>query len=94
VRELQNIVERIMITTRGGVIRPENLPEFIKSHAATENAAEGATLPDILDRTEKAVLAAALESCGTTRALARRLGVSQPTAVRKLRKHGLSALRK
>ncbi|MDR2356235.1 MAG: sigma 54-interacting transcriptional regulator [Clostridiales Family XIII bacterium] len=89
VRELQNIMERIMITTRGGVIRPENLPEFIKSRAETESAAEGAALPEILDRTEKAVLTAALKTCGTTRALARRLGVSQPTVVRKLRKHGL-----
>jgi transcriptional regulator with PAS, ATPase and Fis domain len=89
VRELQNILERIMITTRGSVIRPENLPEFIRSHAAPKGAAANAPLNDILDRTEKAVLLAALEYCGTTRALARRLGVSQPTVVRKLRKHGL-----
>ena len=91
VRELQNIMERIVITTSAGVIRAENLPEFIRNHAAPEGAAEGAPLNEILDRTEKAVLLAALECCGTTRALARRLGVSQPTVVRKLRKHGLRA---
>ncbi|MDR2088162.1 MAG: sigma 54-interacting transcriptional regulator [Clostridiales Family XIII bacterium] len=97
VRELQNIMERIMITTRGSVIRPENLPEFIRNHVAAESAAtlaaiqksQGASLTDILDRAEKTALLAALECCGTTRALARRLGVSQPTVVRKLRKHGL-----
>jgi transcriptional regulator with PAS, ATPase and Fis domain len=97
VRELQNILERIMITTRGSVIRPENLPEFIRNRAAQTGApgsaaiatSQGASLTEILDRAERAALLDALECCGTTRALARRLGVSQPTAVRKLRKHGL-----
>jgi transcriptional regulator with PAS, ATPase and Fis domain len=100
VRELQNIVERIMITTRDSVIRPENLPGFIRNHPAgsggtTKSAArtpptQNASLNDILDRTEKAALLDAMKTCGTTRELARRIGVSQPTAVRKLRKHGLA----
>ncbi|MDR1573602.1 MAG: sigma 54-interacting transcriptional regulator [Clostridiales Family XIII bacterium] len=98
VRELQNITERIMITTKGSVIRPENLPGFIRDHGAADLAAvqktQAAPLNVILDRTEKDILLTALKTCGTTRALARCLGVSQPTAVRKLRKHGLTVPQK
>jgi TyrR family helix-turn-helix protein len=101
VRELQNIIERIMITTRGRVIKPENLPSFIRRHAVPARSA-GATadvssseapatrLSDIIDRAEKDALLAAMESCCSTRSLARRLGVSQTTVVRKLQKHGLT----
>jgi DNA-binding NtrC family response regulator len=100
VRELQNIIERIMITTKGRVIRPENLPGFIRNSIAEGRMAAGSAAPaplsqvtllnDILDHAEKAAILAAMEGCGTTRELARRIGVSQPTAVRKLHKHGLS----
>ena len=45
---------------------------------------------DTLNRLEKEVLARALSQCRSTRELAARLKTSQPTVVRKLKKHGLS----
>ena len=39
---------------------------------------------------EKEILEKALAQCKTTRELARQLGISQPTVVRKLKKYALS----
>jgi DNA-binding NtrC family response regulator len=46
-------------------------------------------LPRAVMDAEKAALERAISLCRTTRDLARHLGVSQPTVVRKLKKHGL-----
>jgi TyrR family helix-turn-helix protein len=43
-----------------------------------------------IGRTEREILEKAMKKFKSTRELARYLGVSQPTVVRKLRKHGLS----
>lgn len=93
VRELQNIIERLIITTKGTTILPENLPSFI--HEAANNAdycsiSPGKSLKNALDNAEREILTKALEKYKTTRAMAKELGVSQPTIVRKLQKHHIS----
>ena len=93
VRELQNIIERLVITTKGTVILPENLPSFIYDNSAgTETAAisAGKSLKDALDHAERDILLKAQEQYKTTRAMAKALGVSQPTIVRKLQKYSIS----
>ncbi len=49
-----------------------------------------APLADQIDTLEKQILEKALVQFRTTRELARQLGISQPTVVRKLRKYDLS----
>ena len=90
IRELQNIVERLVITTSGDVISDSDIFIFIKE------AAEKSDSPDIdtslaaaLENAEKKILQQALEAYGSTRAIARVLHISQPTVVRKLQKYGL-----
>lgn len=93
VRELQNIIERLMITTKGTVILPENLPSFILETATnsdTLSRSAGKSLKEALDHAEKEILAKALEKYKTTRAMAKVLGVSQPTIVRKLQKYHIA----
>lgn len=93
VRELQNIIERLVITTKGTVILPENLPSFIyENTVGTENTAipAGKSLKDALDHAERDILLKALEQYKTTRAMAKVLGVSQPTVVRKLQKYSIT----
>jgi len=93
VRELQNIIERLIITTKGTVILPENLPSFILETTNKIDAAEipaGKNLKDALDIAEKEILSKALEKYKTTRAMAKVLGVSQPTIVRKLQKYHIA----
>ncbi len=93
VRELQNIIERLVITTKGTVIMPENLPSFIFETAAgiDSTSVHGIkSLKDALDQSEREILIKALEQYKTTRAMAKALGVSQPTIVRKLQKYAIS----
>lgn len=92
VRELQNIIERLVITTKGSVIMPENLPSFIYENTGnTESITIPArkSLKDALDHAEHDILLRAQEQYKTTRAMAKALGVSQPTIVRKLQKYSI-----
>lgn len=93
VRELQNIIERLVITTKGTMILPENLPSFIyENTSGIENSAisAGKNLKDALDHAERDILLKAQEQYKTTRAMAKALGVSQPTIVRKLQKYSIA----
>lgn len=91
IRELQNIIERLVITTSHNVISEDDIFIFIKE-AADENPTvyEEMSLTAALEKAEKEILAQALENYGSTRAIARVLKVSQPTIVRKLNKYGLT----
>ncbi len=90
IRELQNIVERLIITTSSDVISGEDIFIFIRQAAeANTGPASDTSLAAALDKAEKDILRQALENYGSTRAIARVLGISQPTVVRKLKKHGL-----
>jgi PAS domain S-box-containing protein len=82
VREVRNIVERLVVMSPGRRIGLSDLP----IHVA---AGIGAPADDVdfrrqVERFERALLVDAVERCGTTRAAARYLGISQPTLVRKL----------
>ena len=91
IRELQNIVERLIITSSSDVITGDDIFIFIRQ-AAEENTIPGAdtSLSAALEKAEKEILRQALEDYGSTRAIARVLDISQPTVVRKLRKYGLT----
>ncbi|MDO5491875.1 MAG: sigma 54-interacting transcriptional regulator [Bacillota bacterium] len=91
IRELQNIVERLVITTSGPVITDEDIFIFIKEAAGRNaRAVSGTSLAAALERAEKEILEEALSRYGSTRSIAKVLQVSQPTIVRKLRKYGLN----
>ena len=89
-RELQNIVERLLITTSHDVISADDIFEFIKQ-AAEENTSISVdlSLAAAMEKAEKEILEQALENYKSTRAIAKVLQVSQPTIVRKLNKYGL-----
>ena len=91
IRELQNIIERLVITTSHNVITEDDIFIFIKQ-AADENPTvyEEMSLTAALEKAEKEILSQAVDNYGSTRAIARVLKVSQPTIVRKLNKYGLT----
>ena len=91
IRELQNIIERLVITTQHSVITEDDIFIFIKQ-AADENPTvyEEMSLTAALEKAEKEILSQAVDNYGSTRAIARVLKVSQPTIVRKLNKYGLT----
>lgn len=93
IRELQNIVERLILTTKDEIITEDKLPTFIKNSAQAQPLDNTQTLPlsTALQRAEKEILARTLAEYKSTRAMAKVLQVSQPTVVRKLHKYGLSS---
>lgn len=91
IRELQNIVERLIITCSQKEITEDHLPIFILEGAQQNtNTRADLSLEASMEQAEKAILKQALETYKSTRAMAKVLQVSQPTIVRKLHKHGLS----
>lgn len=91
VREVHNIIERLVITTRGNVILPENIPSFIQSSVAGTPVASPENMPlrNALENTEKEILRRSYNKYKSTRMVAKVLDVSQPTIVRKLHKYGI-----
>ncbi|SFE51671.1 regulatory protein, Fis family [Alteribacillus iranensis] len=89
VRELSNIMERLILTVDDQTILPEHLPEQIDSNylSVSLHALGRKPLPEIMKETEMRVLGEALERCNSTTAMAKYLGVTQPTVVRKLQKY-------
>lgn len=96
VRELENIIERLVITTRGRAIRPENLPSYIFESTRQPGEFNIGSVSDLkaaLDEAEKQILLGTMRKHRTTREMAKVLGISQPTVVRKLAKHGIDTAR-
>lgn len=86
VRELENMVERLVVFSQDTILDPDLLNVPILGDSDKENSFDlCGTLKQILEETEKRVILNTYKECGSTRKTALRLGVSQPTIVRKLR---------
>ncbi len=85
VRELKYMVERLVLTTEEDVIQGYSLPGNISPFAASNYEAE-IDLNSYLDYHEGRLVKQAWEKCHTTVGVARFLGISQASAVRKLQK--------
>lgn len=88
VRELENLVERLILTSEGKKIGVEDLPEAMRSSGIKSwRAQEGKTLEQMMEEYESHIIRNAFAQYNSTPKLARYLGISQPTAVRKVRKY-------
>lgn len=89
VRELENLVERLVVTVESEVIRLEDLPERVRHPEihAPYLLDGNRTLPAILAEVEKKILIEAKKRCRSTTEMARMLGISQSTVVRKWHKY-------
>jgi PAS domain S-box-containing protein len=81
IRELENTVERLIVTSPGEVI--DNLDNQSLSGMQFRDGTR--RLQDILQNYENEILMNALQRLGTTRKVASALGISQATASRKLK---------
>lgn len=85
VRQLENAIERLVVLSRGSTLDMESIADdiiFPGDQILTEK-----TLKEILEEKERDVILHTYEKHKSTRETARRLGVSQPTIVRKLQKY-------
>jgi PAS domain S-box-containing protein len=92
IRELWNLVERLIVTTPRESIGVADLPVEISQGAELSAGTlleTGGTLQKALDKVEAAMLKEALARYGTQAAAAQHLGVAQSTIARKLKQYGL-----
>lgn len=88
--ELINVIERLVVQSTNTKIIMEDLPAEYRVEITNDQyniTLEGSSLPSILERVEKKVLINAQKRYRTTTEMAKVLGISQPTVVRKLQKY-------
>lgn len=91
IRELFNVIERLVIVGKNEIITSARVSELINSNAEDSEImlADNTTLQKYMDSYEKKLLQKAVERYGSTYSIARALGTSQPTISRKLKYHGI-----
>lgn len=89
VRELENLIERLVVTTQQDVIGMDDLSAWVELEASARPKTEIIPLNAALENTERSLLQEAFSVYNSTYAVARVLGVSQPTIVRKAAKYGI-----
>lgn len=96
VRELENIVERIMVTSNSNVIslQEAHLPWRPEAHKSIltqfDPTLEPVSLKEACEQLERQMLREAAKCCKSTYEIARRLGISQPSVSRKMKKYGIT----
>ena len=83
VRELENAIERAVVTCPREEVGPEALPEAVRQSQRPEPR----TLEKALEDVERQYYLDACRQCTSTYEVARKLGVSQATAYRKIQKY-------
>lgn len=84
--EVKNLIERLITNSESTIMTKDDLP-IIYRKDDSELEMEGRSLPNILENVEEKVLLSAKKRCKTTTEMAEMLGISQPSVVRKLKKH-------
>ncbi|MED1744117.1 sigma-54 interaction domain-containing protein [Brevibacillus borstelensis] len=93
VRELENVMERLVVTSHDVLIMPDQIPQYICE--AAKGAGKGIkvermlSMQEAIEEVEKQLLQRAYDVHKTTTKVAKALGISQPSASRKLRKHAI-----
>lgn len=88
IRELENVVERMLLTADDYLITEDQLPYYIYKDEKTHDLTiQKRTLKQILADVEKQVILDCYEQHKTTTKVAKELGVSQPTVSIKLSKY-------
>lgn len=94
IRELENMVERLVVTATSQQIDTTALPEKVLQRIPDEqrisHTLNGETLPEYMDRIEKMFIQKAQKEFSSTRAAANFLGLTQSSYMRRLKKYGLT----
>ncbi len=92
VRELRNVIERGVILEGGATLSPESV--LLRAAPAPAASDAGDAPPPTLDEVERAYLESLLERArGNKSQVARWMGVSYPTVVKKIADHGIDLSR-
>jgi len=88
VRELKNAIERLVITSDDEISQAQ-VQELLSTDFDLAEDNEDASLSQLLEECERAILSRYLKQCGTAAEAARRLKVNKSTISRKLHKYSL-----
>jgi transcriptional regulator of acetoin/glycerol metabolism len=93
VREVVNVVERLLVSATKFVIEPEDLPPFLRPHPAAETPRQSLWhLSTVVAEVERHTLEGALRQAqGNRNEAARLLGLSRASFYRKLKEHRVTA---
>jgi len=92
IRELSNLVERVVVLTQDQDIHMENLPSHVRHpdpSADFQPGSNDSNLPNAVAKMEKKMIIRSLRTCGTQRKAARILGIDQSTLARKAKRYGI-----
>ncbi|MFB5663377.1 sigma-54 interaction domain-containing protein [Alteribacillus sp. HJP-4] len=90
IRELENVVERLVVTADKEKVDLQDLPDNmrqLRTDNSLEMIEEGESLPDTLNRIEKSKVIEAYRKHGSTRKAAKMLGITQSALMRRLKKY-------
>ena len=90
-RELENIMERVITLMDTDTIRAGSLPSYLSGEVAVREVrsfASDTVLP--WEEYEKQIIAHALKKCGSFNAAGKMLGLTHKTVAAKARKYGLA----
>ncbi|MDU2064235.1 MAG: sigma 54-interacting transcriptional regulator [Sporomusaceae bacterium] len=99
VRQLRHVIERMVVMSRDDIITLEGLSDEITSSALLNKAAalpgepitlHSLSIPDAVAEIERKIFQQALQSCHSSRAIAKITGINQSTVLRKMKKYGFS----
>jgi PAS domain S-box-containing protein len=86
VREVSNVIERLIVVTPDNVIFPHHLPLELCDGARYESINSGLTLKEHLEKVELSLIQSALRRHGSARKASPYLGIDSSTITRKLKK--------
>jgi TyrR family helix-turn-helix protein len=90
VRELENLTERLMVTSNDRIIKTTDLPGHInKLRQKNDNDKALCSLRQTVENAERQLLEKAFKRYKTTYQIAQALGINQSTVVRKAAKYGI-----
>lgn len=95
VRELRNIIERIVVMSTNDIITYDDLPLMVienKDKSANYKITVNKIVPlnEIIDEAERILIKKAYEEFSSTRKIAKTMGISQTSVVRKLKKYNIT----
>ncbi|HBV67798.1 MAG TPA: PAS domain S-box protein, partial [Clostridiales bacterium] len=87
VRELEHIIERLVITSVSDTITEELISTLNnETTSSLEEIPENMTLKEVMDNYERKLLTWALLKYGSTRKVGRALGIEQSTVAKKIKR--------
>ncbi len=86
IRELENLIERLVLTSDDYMITEENLPTKMKTNIF-QTPGKGDSLKDILENVERRIIIDSYKRLGTSTGVAAELNISQPSASNKINKY-------